>query len=224
MTITFENDNDVLVYSLEKIISYARDNQYIFLAQSVWWISLVIGLQSELVSHIDHLRIRGDISKLAIVLDWPNKPEIFSTQTKSLSGKDSCYIHPSRLAAIQEPSGQDSDYRDDSVSTTETDIHNEVIENCELFLEQSKQERKAIGRKNQQARRIVKRNANKLIKTFGTQTQGIDDSELRRRKAAGECQRCAWPGNKKGSQRAIDCIREKRLEEGTGPKKHFYKD
>jgi hypothetical protein len=224
MTITFENNNDLIVYALEKIISHARYNQYIVLAQSVWWISSVISLQPELVSHIDHLRIRGDISKLAIVPDWPNKLEILSTQTKSLSGKDSCYIHPSRLAAIQGPSGQDSDYRDDSVSTTETDIHNEVIKNCELFLAQSKQERKAIGPKNQQASRIVKRNPNKLIKTFGTETQGIDSSELRRRKAAGECQGCSWPGNRKGSHRAIDCIREKWLEKGTAPKKYFNKD
>ena len=31
MTIGFENDNDVIVYALEKVIAYARDNQYIFL-------------------------------------------------------------------------------------------------------------------------------------------------------------------------------------------------
>jgi len=49
MPITFENDNDVICYALEKIISYARDNQYIFLAQSIWWISSVIGLQQGLV-------------------------------------------------------------------------------------------------------------------------------------------------------------------------------
>jgi hypothetical protein len=53
MTITFENGNDVIVYGLEKFISYARDNQYIFLAQSVWWISSVIGLEQGLIRHID---------------------------------------------------------------------------------------------------------------------------------------------------------------------------
>jgi len=56
MTITFENENDVLVYALEKIISYARENQYIFLAQSVWWIFSVIGLQQKLVIRVDNLR------------------------------------------------------------------------------------------------------------------------------------------------------------------------
>jgi hypothetical protein len=43
MTITFANDNDVIIYALEKILSYARDTQYIFLAQSVWWITSIIG-------------------------------------------------------------------------------------------------------------------------------------------------------------------------------------
>jgi hypothetical protein len=35
MAISFEYDQDVIVYAIEKIIAYARDNQYIFLAQSV---------------------------------------------------------------------------------------------------------------------------------------------------------------------------------------------
>jgi len=54
MTITFDNDNDVIVYILKKIISYAEDTQYIFLAQSVWWISSMIGVQQGLIVHIDN--------------------------------------------------------------------------------------------------------------------------------------------------------------------------
>jgi hypothetical protein len=46
---------------LEKIISYARDNQYIFLAQSVWCISSIIGLQEGLVIFIDNLEVRKNI-------------------------------------------------------------------------------------------------------------------------------------------------------------------
>ena len=61
MTITFENNDNVIVYTLEKIISYAKDNQFIFLAQSVWWISSMIGLQQGLILHIDNLRIRSEI-------------------------------------------------------------------------------------------------------------------------------------------------------------------
>jgi hypothetical protein len=60
MTIIFGNDNDVMMYALEKIISYDRDNQYIFLAQSIWWISSILGLQQGLVIHIDNLKARTD--------------------------------------------------------------------------------------------------------------------------------------------------------------------
>jgi hypothetical protein len=207
MTLTFENDNNLIVYSLGQIISYARENQYIFLAQSIWWISSIIGLQQGLVIYLDNVEIRSNISKTVIVLDTP----------------DNHHIHPSRHAVLQEPSSQYSDSGADSDSTPETDIQNKVDENCEVLLEQSKQERKTIGRKYRQVGRIIKQMAmkkaerKKPVKTFGTQTQGIDCCELPRRKAAGECHRCAWPKDRKGSHKTIDCYRWKRLEKVTPP-------
>jgi hypothetical protein len=176
MTITFENDNDIIVYALEKNISHARNNQYMFLAQSVWWISSIIGLQKGLIIHIDNLNKQYNIEKPEDQIDSPKHSSLPA-------------VHPSCAARMQNP---DSDYTDSehqSVSTTETDIHNEVIDNCEAFLEQSKQERKTIGQKTRQASRVDKKKARKI---WSTQTEGIDKSELKRRKAAGECQRCAW--------------------------------
>jgi hypothetical protein len=58
MTLTFENDSDIIVYASEKIISFARENQYLFVANWVWWISGIIGLDTELTNHIDNLRSR----------------------------------------------------------------------------------------------------------------------------------------------------------------------
>jgi hypothetical protein len=55
MTVTFENDNDVIVYALEKVISYARRTQQIFVVQCVWWLVGIIGLEEALVDHIDKL-------------------------------------------------------------------------------------------------------------------------------------------------------------------------
>jgi hypothetical protein len=251
MTITFENDKDVIVYALEKVISYARINQYIFLAQSIWWISSVIGLQEGLIIHIDNLQKREEVLKQAKS----------SEERREVPKQDQSYrqIHPDRVAQISVDRSVSTVPRDltedqrldrileaieelddsyktsdgDSVSTTETDIHNEVIDNCEAFLQQSQQERKAVGRFTRQASRVVKRkaegkaNRKKPIKTFGTQTKGIDSSELRRRKAAGECQRCAWPQDRKGSHRTLDCFRWKRLEKGTAPvpkNKRYNKD
>jgi hypothetical protein len=206
MTITFKNDKEVIVYALESIISYARNNQYIFLAQSVWWISSIIGLQEGLVIHIDNLKVRSSIKELEVQGTLPKNSSLIR-------------VHASRVERIQ---NTDSDYsasEDESISTTEPNIHNEIIDNCEALLEQSKQERKAIGRFTRQASKIAKRKAKKKkpIKTFGNQTEGIEGSELRQRKAAGEGQHCAWPQDRKGSHKTLDCFRWKRLEKGTAP-------
>jgi hypothetical protein len=61
MTITFENDNDVIVYALEKVISYARRTQQIFVAQCVWWLASIIGLEQGLANFIDTIQSRVDI-------------------------------------------------------------------------------------------------------------------------------------------------------------------
>ena len=63
MTITCENDNDIIVYALEKIVSYARELQHFFVGNCVWWIASVIGLDEQLRQHIDNLAER----QLAIV-------------------------------------------------------------------------------------------------------------------------------------------------------------
>jgi hypothetical protein len=60
MTVTFENDNYVIVYALEKIISYARRTQQIFVAHCVWWLACVLGLGQGLLIQIDNLRKREE--------------------------------------------------------------------------------------------------------------------------------------------------------------------
>jgi hypothetical protein len=117
MTITFENHNDVIGYALETTISYPRNNHYIVLAQSVWCMSSIIGLQKGLIAHIDCLSIRSNIGNLEVQGD--------STEQSRLPN-----VHPSRIEKVQ---NLDSDYdtsEHESISTTETDIHNEVINNC----------------------------------------------------------------------------------------------
>jgi len=58
MPITFENNSDVIVYALEKIISFARNIQYLFVANCVWWIAGIIRLDNDLRIHIDNLTFR----------------------------------------------------------------------------------------------------------------------------------------------------------------------
>jgi hypothetical protein len=62
MTITFENDNDVILYALERILSYARRTKQPFVAQCVWWLVLIIRLEQGLINHIENLHGRTVIS------------------------------------------------------------------------------------------------------------------------------------------------------------------
>jgi hypothetical protein len=142
MTLTFESDQHVLVYALEKIKSFARNNQYIFLAQSVWWISSIIGLQEGLIIHIDNLRILYEITEK----DLSSKAAIESEPS---------IIHQSRVDRIQHSNLNYSDSKCEPISTTETNIHNENIHICEALLQQSQQESKTVGRFSRQKGRAI---------------------------------------------------------------------
>ena len=60
MTITFEHDNNVIWFALKKITSHAKDNQYMFMAQYIWWLVSIIGLQEGVIIHINNLRTRSE--------------------------------------------------------------------------------------------------------------------------------------------------------------------
>jgi hypothetical protein len=102
MTLTFESDKDIIVYALERIISFARDNQYIFLAQSICWISSIIGLQEGLVIHIDNLKVRSEV-RPELPIQQPSPAE--SEKPETGSHTPSRYIHPDRVETIQTSDG-----------------------------------------------------------------------------------------------------------------------
>jgi hypothetical protein len=68
MTITFDNDNNVIVYALEKVISYARRTQQIFVAQCIWWLTSIIGPPQGLINHIDNVQSRAEHADIADAL------------------------------------------------------------------------------------------------------------------------------------------------------------
>jgi hypothetical protein len=67
------------VYALEKIVSFARENQYLFVANCVWWIAGIIGLDSELTIFIDNLEIRRNT----------NQPREISTTPRDVTRSES---------------------------------------------------------------------------------------------------------------------------------------
>jgi hypothetical protein len=146
MTITSANDNDVIVYALEKIIAYARNNRYIFLAQSIWWISSIIGLQQEVVIHIDNLRRRGNQNHTPRKESEPaskaSKPDHYQEEScsRAVSSKlrdlqeepldiiDSRNIHPDRISQVD--------------SEAPTDHLDSVLKETREFLRSSQTQRK----------------------------------------------------------------------------------
>jgi len=160
MTITFENDNDVIVYALDKVISYARRTQQIIVAQCVWWLASIIRLEQGLVKHIDNLKSRSYI--------LPQEPapvpqeEISTTSIEEASGKSSreisatprdiqedlrsCIgtdsIHPDRIQQIgKETPGLEEEY------DSEPNQQSRVLKEADRFLLLSKKERKSFSKK-----------------------------------------------------------------------------
>jgi len=135
MTITFENDNDVIVYTLEKIISYARQHQYIFVAQSVWWLASINGLEQGLLNYIDNLNTRQNIA----------------LREAAPQAKDTiCQIDKGHYR--REVSGTPRDIQEDSrihngsVSATRKDIAygkraDQILDRAERFIEHSERAR-----------------------------------------------------------------------------------
>jgi len=183
MPVTFENDNDIIVYALECVIAHARRTQQIFVAQCVWWIASVIGLEQELVFHIDRLQERQ-------------------------SAEPREQLHR-EVSATPKDLGEDQRI-------------DQVLDDTKQYLKKSERLRKKVaagqtttGRINPS--RVSKERSRKSISTLGklSKTEGINASEVARRKAAGECLRCAWPSDKKGSHQVKDCRRGIKLDIGT---------
>jgi len=82
MTITFKDDKDVIVYALEKVISYARGTQQIFVAQCVWWLASIIGLEQGLITYIDNLQSQ---IKVRVI---PEESETVDRETVSPDPRD----------------------------------------------------------------------------------------------------------------------------------------
>jgi len=62
-------------------------------------------------------------------------------------------------------------------------------------------------RKEFKERTFVDRQGGCLVNPFAMQTEGIPQCQLGRRKKAWECMRCAWPADRKGKHKPMDCYR-----------------
>jgi hypothetical protein len=205
MTVTFANGNDDIPYALERVMSYARKTQQIFVAQCVWWLAGIIGLEEALVNHIDKLHGRTAVRK--------------EHTTKEVS-----------YPVIQIP----PEFQDPEVQESKEDHQYKILKECEKYLKDSRRLREiaalkatgktltgfinptAISKKQLRKKDRYKGKLAELPKKGLSETAGIDEAEIKRRKKNGECLRCAWPSDRTGSHRVKDCRRPIKLNKGTG--------
>ena len=74
---------------------------------------------------------------------------------------------------------------------------------------------KKVRRSLRKEKKISKVVATNKQKDYNNKIEGIYDSEIKRRNAAGEYLRCAWPSDRKGVHRVKDCIQQIKLDKGT---------
>jgi len=214
MPVTFENDNDTIVYTLECIIAHARRTQQIFVAQCVWWLASIIGLEQELVSQIDKLQGVRDTIRPQDERDT-NKPQDERDTNKPQDERDTNKPQDER----------DTNKPQDKNNPTKLQDGRDCNEQ---HLRESKRLREiaalkvsghtATGRINPLGRiKKSSRRARDIPKdvAINNKTEGINLKEISRRKAAGECLHCAWPSYRKGSHRVMDCKRKIKLDKGT---------
>ena len=192
MTITFEHETDVIIYALEKVISHARRNQQIFVAQCVWWLASIIGIEQELVKYIDNIQSRINVTII---------PEKVPKEGRAVS---------------PEPRDNQEDQRQDK-----------ILAECKEYLKDSKRLREiaslkakgktSSGRINPTAisKKRLRKKDRQPRKTARPETAGLDLEEIARRRVTGECLRCAWPSDRKGSHRVANCKRPIKLSKGT---------
>jgi hypothetical protein len=208
MTITFENDNKVIVYALEKIIAYSHNPGYIFAAHCVWWLASIIGLERGLINFIDDIQSRIEVQVI------PDEVPEGSNEAPEENWK----------VAGEAPE-----------ETTE-ERQDKVLKVCEELLRDSRRQRDIAALKSKGKTKTRKINPLPISKQAlrkkyngsakeNLKSEGISDIEIQRRIREGECLHCAWPSKRKAAHKVKDCIRPIKLDKSTAsyPKEKAYK-
>jgi hypothetical protein len=200
MTLTFESDKDVIVYALEKIIAEARRKQQIFVAQCVWWLTSIIRLEQGLANYIGNIQ-----SRLNVTIIPEKAPSVGRTVSTTPRDNQQDQRRDQVLKECEECLRDSREQRDiadlRASGRTKTGRIN-PLKSTKDSLKVSKKASRTNHRKSCPERSISK-------------VEGIALVEVKRRREAGQCVRCAWPSDRKGSHRVKDCVRSITLEKGT---------
>ena len=208
LTITLENGNDVIVYALEKVISYSKRMKQILVAHCVWWLASVIGLEQGFIIYIDYLQKRFEIShdKAALVSETRIPQKVTATSN----------IHPERLRHSDRSEPFTSEFEKQDI----------ILQKRENVLLKSKAIRRSILKgPPRQSRKVLAaasdsttsrdRKVKRAKRAHYPESDGIDSMEFETTPAAGECPCCAQPQDRKRNHKVKNCRRPICLEKGT---------
>ena len=220
-TVTFESDNEVIIYSLEKIISHARETQYIFLAQSIWWIASIFGNMEGLVTYIDNRQLRFEASQVPIQRE--------ATPKATNLGRWEVSAIPRDIQEDPRPRNKTNRFCSNTWSEASdtkdfnTNGQDNVLWDCEEFIKTSRQQQRiALKKTNDKTTSrcinplmVSKRALRTKKEKSHKETEGISATEIESRKAEGDCLHGAWPSDTKGAHWVKDCWRPIKFNHGT---------
>jgi hypothetical protein len=132
MTITFEHETDVIIYALEKVISHARRNQQVFVAQCVWWLASIIGLEQGLITFIDKIQSRVEVTVNSEELEVPS-----GRQEAGVPEQSASQVHPDRIPNITQERSVSATPRD----LTEDQRLDRILDFAEKVIQESFRDR-----------------------------------------------------------------------------------
>jgi len=98
----------------------------------------------------------------------------------------------------------------------EEEKYDGILKECKQYLQESGRLRSIATRRSEGSTRTNRINPIRISKQQKlSRTEGIDEAEIQRWKAKGECLRSAWPSHRKGAHQVNSCIRPIKLEKGT---------
>jgi hypothetical protein len=203
---TFNNEHDILIWSFSYPIRRFEDSQNLFAAQCVWWLVSLTNL-TDLVEYYCHYRtFPSDYNNHVIQRGRHPAADLDASKPGLINN-----VHISRKHLIKDLV-LESDLlpRKDEQSTEGSE---------ELCRKASGRiSKKRIQNQSSESKRTkLRHNKKQKPGSRSSSLEDINTAEIKRRRESGECLRCAWPADRKGTHQVRKCRRAIKLDNCTAP-------
>jgi hypothetical protein len=164
MTVTFQDDNSIVIYALGKILCFARQNQYIFVADCIWWIAALVGINEGQASYIDSLHHQRHIEVPEVFGSLHDSQcDLIYESTKSVHERrpspEVSYVHLDSVPNIQ---ATNSDVSDLELDNSEEKREDSILASAIQFIHLSWKQRNALWQ--QEGDSLSRTRSGKIVK------------------------------------------------------------